>query len=182
MARISVPPSLNSRATSSIAGTDSVTRTAPSWPTSSARRRARSTPPFRFARACGLTTTPMPGTSGRRARDGQLPAGRLDVLPPTLAHGRVEPVLAQARLESIDPASRARLEAGACERVERDQVRLGTEPVQETDEAAGVGIGVVLAGEHDVLERDALALRQRQRATRIEERRQRPAAVHRHEP
>src|SRR5262249_5868503 len=124
MARISVPPSLNSRATSSMAGSDSVTRTAPSFPTSSASRRARSVPPFRFARACGLTTTPMPGTSGRRARDGQLSARRLDVLPATLAHGRVEPVLPEDGLEAIDPLPRRRREAGAGERVEPDQVDL----------------------------------------------------------
>src|SRR5579862_1374796 len=182
MARISVPPSLNSRATSSIAGSDSVTRTAPSVPTSSASRRARSVPPFRFARACGLTTTPMPGTSGRRARAGQLPARRLDVLPAALAHGRVEPVLAQDRLEAIDPPSRARLEAGARERVERDQVDLRAEPVKQADETARVGVGVVLAGQHDVLERDALPLRERQRTTRVEKRGEGPAPVHRHEP
>src|SRR5436853_3247237 len=136
MARISVPPSLNSRATSSMAGSDSVTRTAPSFPTSSASRRARSVPPFRFARACGLTTTPMPGTSGRRARDGELPARRLDVLAAALPHGRVEPVLAQDRLEALDPPARARFEAGARERVERDQVDLRAEPVEQADGTA----------------------------------------------
>src|SRR5437762_1217354 len=174
MARTSVPRSRNSCATSSIAGSDSVTRTMPSRPTTSARRRARSVPPFRFALACGLTTTPMPGTSGRRARDGELPARRLDVLPAALAHGRVEPVRAQDRLEAIDPPSRARLEAGARKRVERDQVDLRAKPVKQADEAARIAVRVVLAGEHDVLERDALALRQWQGATRVEERRERP--------
>src|SRR3989442_12333349 len=135
MARISVPRSRNSCAPSSIAGSDSVTRTMPSSPTTSARRRARSAPPFRFALACGLTTTPMPGTSGRRARDGQLPARRLDVLPTALADGRVEPVRAQDRLETDDPLPRARREAGAGERVERDQVHLAAEPVEEPHEA-----------------------------------------------
>src|SRR2546426_6671264 len=156
MARISVPRSRNSCATSSIAGSDSVTRTMPSSPTTSARARARSAPPFRFALACGLTTTPMPGTSGRRARDGQLPARRLDVLPAALADGRVEPVGAQERLEADDPLPRARREARSRGGVERDQVHLHPEPVQEPDETTGVRVRVVLAGEHDVFERDAL--------------------------
>src|SRR5205814_4634237 len=64
MASTSVPRSRNSRATSWIAGSDSVTRTAPSPPTISASRRTRSAPLLRFARACGLMMTPMPGTLG----------------------------------------------------------------------------------------------------------------------
>src|SRR5204863_259425 len=98
MASTSVPRSRNSRATSWIAGSDSVTRTVPSPPTISASRRARSAPPLRFARACGLMMTPMPGTLGRGARRGELPAGGLDVLPPALADGRVHAVVAQDRL------------------------------------------------------------------------------------
>src|SRR5439155_11972162 len=164
MARTSVPRSRNSCATSSIAGSDSVTRTVPSSPTTSARRRARSVPPFRFALACGLTTTPMPGTSGRRARDGELPARRLDVLPAALADGRVEPVLAQEGLEVDDPLARRRHEARPRKRVERDQVHLDPEPVQQPDQATRVGVGIVLAAEHHVLERDALATRERERA------------------
>src|SRR5438477_4736537 len=151
MARISVPPSRNSRATSSIAGSDSVTRTAPSAPTKSARRRARSVPPFRFARACGLTTTPMPGTSGRRARDGELPARRLDVLATALADDDVEPVRAQDRLEEDDPFPRARDELGAGERIEGDEVHLRAQAMEQPDETVRVGVGIVLAAEHDVL-------------------------------
>src|SRR5262245_54810610 len=102
-----------------MAGSDSVTRTTPSLPTRSVSSSTRSVPPFLLARACGLMTTPMPGTSGRRgARDGELPAGRLDVLAAALADGRVEAVRAQDRLEADDPLPRARGEAGAGERVE----------------------------------------------------------------
>src|SRR5947208_8463297 len=140
MARTSVPRSRNSCATSSIAGSDSVTRTMPPRPTTSARRRARSVPPFRFALACGLTTTPMPGTSGRRARDGQLPARRLDVLPAALADGRVEPVRTQERLETDDPFARRRHEARPRKRIERDQIHLDPEPVEKTNEATRVRI------------------------------------------
>ena len=78
--------------------------------------------------------------------------------------------------------ARARREGGARERVERDQVHLGAEPVQELHQATRVGVGVVLAGEHDVLEGDALAPRERHLAAGGEERRQRVAAVDRHEP
>src|SRR5438876_395767 len=182
MASTSVPRSRNSRATSWIAGSDSVTRTVPSPPTISASRRARSAPPLRFARACGLTMTPMPGTLGRGARRGELPAGGLDVLPPALADGRVHAVVAQDRLEAHDPLARARDEARPRERIERDQVHLGAEPVQEAHEPAGVRLAVVLVAQHDVLEGDALAARERQRAAGVEERTQWVAAVDGHQP
>src|SRR2546427_365246 len=170
MASTSVPRSRNSRATSWIAGSDSVTRTVPSPPTISASRRARSAPPLRFARACGLMMTPMPGTLGRGARRGELPAGGLGVLPPALADGRVHAVVAQDRLEAHDPLARARDEARPRERIERDQVHLGAEPVQEAHEPAGVRLAVVLVAQHDVLEGDALAARERPRAAGVEER------------
>src|SRR5437016_4572683 len=182
MASTSVPRSRNSRATSWIAGSDSVTRTVPSPPTISASRRARSAPPLRFARACGLMMTPMPGTLGRGARRGELPAGGLDVLPPALADGRVHAVLAQDRLEAHDPLARARDEARPRERIERDQVHLGAEPVQEAHEPTGVRLAVVLVAQHDVLEGDALAARERQRAAGVEERTQWVAAVDGHQP
>src|SRR5437870_3944179 len=181
MARISVPRSRNSRATSWISRTDWVTRTTPSWPTTSARRSARSAPPSRLPRACGLTTTPMPGTSGGRTRRRELPAGGLDVLPAALADGGADPVRAQDRLEAEDAGARARGEAGAGERVERDQVHLDAQPVQQADEAAGVRVGVVLALEQHVLEGDALAARQRQLAAGAQQRGERKAAVHRHQ-
>src|SRR6058998_438958 len=144
MARISVPRSRNSRATSWISRTDWVTRTTPSWPTTSARRSARSPPPSRLPRACGLTTTPIPGTSGGRARRGELPAGSLDVLPAALADGGADPVRAQDHLDA--------------------------KPVQQADETAGVRVGIVLAGEEHVLEGDALAARQRQIAAGSQDR------------
>src|SRR5436190_4765839 len=181
MASTSVPRSRNSRATSWIAGSDSVTRTAPSPPTISARRRTRSAPLLRFARACGLMMTPMPGTLGRGARRGQLPAGGLDVLPAALADGRVHAVVAQDRLEAHDPLPRAGDEARPREGIERDQVHLGAEPVQEPHEAARVGLAVVLAAQHDVLEGDALAARGRQRAAGVEEGAQWGAAVDGHQ-
>src|SRR2546428_6545608 len=176
MASTSVPRWRNSRATSSMAGSDSVTRTVPSPPTISARRCARAAPPVRFARACGLMTTPMPGTSGRGARRGELPAGGLDVLPPALTDGRVDTVVAEDRLEAHDPLPRARHEARPRERVERDQVHLGAEPVQQPHETASVGLAVVLAAQHDVLEGDALAARERPRAAGVEQGAQRVAA------
>src|SRR5438034_8418915 len=182
MASTSVPRSRNSRATSWIAGSDSVTRTVPSPPTISASRRARSAPPLRFARACGLMMTPMPGTLGRGARRGELPAGGLDVLPPALADGRVHAVVAQDRLEAHDPLARARDETRPRERIERDQVHLGAEPVQEAHEPAGVRLAVVLVAQHDVLEGDALAARERQRTAGVEERTQWVAAVDGHQP
>src|SRR5437870_3155377 len=159
MARISVPRSRNSRATSWISRTDCVTRTTPSWPTTSARRWARSPPPSRLPLAWGLTTTPIPGTSGGRACRGELPAGGLDVLPAALADGGADPVRAQDRLEAEDAGAGARGEPGAGERVEGDQVHLDAKPVQQVDEAAGVRVGIVLAGEEHVLEGDALAAR-----------------------
>src|SRR5882762_1072804 len=177
MASTSVPRSRNSRATSSIAGSDSVTRTVPSAPTRSARSWTRSAPPFRFARACGLTTTPIPGTSGRRARDGQLPARRLDVLPAALADGGVEPLRAQHGLEADDALARARDEARARERIERDEVHLGAETVQQAHEAARVGVGVVLGAEHRVFEGDALAAREREVPAGGEQRGERVASV-----
>src|SRR5438132_39532 len=137
-----------SRATSWIAGSDSVTRTAPSPPTISASRRTRSAPPSRFARACGLMMTPMPSTLSRGARRGELPAGGLDVLAPALADGRVHAVVAQDRLEAHDPLPRARGETRPRERVERDQVHLGAEPVQQPHETARVGLAVVRAARH----------------------------------
>src|SRR5690242_20452195 len=157
-----------------MAVSDSVTRTAPSPPTTSARRRTRSPAPFRFARACGLTTTPIPGTSGRRARRGQLAARCLDVLAAALADGRVEPVLPQDRLEARDAVAGTRDEARPGERIERDQVHLRPEPVQQPDETARVRVRIVLAAEHHVLERDALATRQRQLTACSEQRRERP--------
>src|SRR5438093_1279479 len=181
MARISVPRSRNSRATSWISRTDCVTRTTPSWPTTSARRSARSPPPSRLPRACGLTTTPIPGTSGGRARRGELPAGSLDVLPAALADGGADPVRAQDRLETEDAGARARGEPGARERVEGDQVHLDAKPVQQADETAGVRVGIVLAGEEHVLEGDALAARQRQIAAGSQDRRERKAAVDGHQ-
>src|SRR5438445_3242576 len=181
MARISVPRSRNSRATSSISRTDWVTRTTPSWPTTSARRAARSPPPSMLPRACGLTTTPIPGTSRGRARRGELSASGLDVLPAALADRRADAVRAQDRLEADDAGARARGESGAGELVERDQVHLDAEPVQQADEAAGVGVGIVLAGEEHVLEGDALAARQRELAAGPQERRQREAAVDGHQ-
>src|SRR5437870_7127823 len=181
MARISVPRSRNSRATSWISRTDCVTRTTPSWPTTSARRWARSPPPSRLPLACGLTTTPIPGTSGGRACRGELPAGGLDVLPAALADGGADPVRAQDRLEAEDAGAGARGEPGAGERVEGDQVHLDAKPVQQVDEAAGVRVGIVLAGEEHVLEGDALAARQRQLAAGAQERRERKAAVDGHQ-
>src|SRR3989454_4425227 len=181
MASTSAPRSRNSRATSWIAGSDSVTRTTPSVPTIPARRPARSAPPLRFALACGLTTTPMPGTSGRGARRGELPAGGLDGLPPALADGRVDAVVAEDRLEAHDPLPRARHEARPRERVERDQVHLGAEPVQQAYEAARVGLAVVLAAQHDVFEGDALAAREGERAAGVEQDAQRVAAVDGHQ-
>src|SRR5947199_248931 len=181
MARISVRRSRNSRATSWISRTDCVTRTTPSWPTTSARRWARSPRPSRLPRACGLTTTPIPVTSGGRARRGELAAGRLDVLPAALADGGADAVRAQDRLEAEDAGAGARGEPGAGERVEGDQVHLDAKPVQQVDEAAGVRVGIVLAGEEHVLEGDALAARQRQLAAGAQERRERKAAVDRHQ-
>src|SRR5438034_3458456 len=108
--------------------------------------------------------TPMPGTLGRGARRGELPAGGLDVLPPALADGRVHAVVAQDRLEAHDPLARARDEARPRERIERDQVHLGAEPVQEAHEPAGVRLAVVLVAQHDVLEGDTLAAREGERA------------------
>src|SRR2546430_6065069 len=161
MARISVPRWRNSRATSWISRTDCVTRTTPSCPTPSPSRSARSAPPSMLPRACGLTTTPIPGTSGRRPRRGELPAGGLDVLPAALADRGADPLRAQDGLEAEDAGARARREPGAGERVERNQVQLHAEPVQQADEAVGVRIGVVLAGEQHVFERDALPARPR---------------------
>src|SRR5206468_2531887 len=138
-------------------------------------------PPSRLPRACGLTTTPIPGTSGGRARRGELPAGRLDVLPAALADGGADAVRAQDRLEAEDAGAGARGEPGAGERVEGDQVHLDAKPVQQVDEAAGVRVGIVLAGEEHVLEGDALAARQRQLAAGAQERRERKAAVDRHQ-
>src|SRR5262245_14098398 len=178
IARTSVPRSRNSCATSWIAGSDSVTRTKPSSPTTSASRRARSPPPLRFCEACGLTTTPMPGTSGGR----QLSAGRLDVPPATLANRGVDAVRAETCLESLDAIARARREAAPGKGIERDQVHLRAESVQQPYEAARIGVGVVLAREHHVLEGDALAPRQRERAARREQCRERIAAVDRHQP
>src|SRR5437867_8172467 len=131
MASTAVPRSRNSRATSWISRTDGVTRTTPSWPTTSARRSARSPPPSRLPRACGLTTTPIPGTSGGRARRRELPAGGLDVLPAALADRGADPVRAQDGLEAEDAGARARREPGTGERVERNQVQLHAEPVQQ---------------------------------------------------
>src|SRR5881296_1141654 len=181
MARISVPRSRNSRATSWISRTDWVTRTTPSWPTTSARRSARSAPPSRLPLACGLTTTPIPGTSGSRTRRGELSASGLDVLPAALADRRAHAVCTQDRLEAEDAGARARGEPGVRERVEGDQVHLDAKPVQQVDEAAGIRVGIVLAREEHVLEGDALAARQRQLAAGAQERRERKAAVDRHQ-
>src|SRR5438128_10645931 len=137
MARISVPRSRNSRATSWISRTDCVTRTTPSWPTTSARRSARSPPPSRLPRACGLTTTPIPGTSGGRARRGELPAGGLDVLPAAFADGGADPVRAEDRLEAEDAGAGARGEPGAGARAGGAQAQLDTKPVPQGGAAAG---------------------------------------------
>src|SRR5579885_1116036 len=176
-----MPRSRNSRATSSIAATVSVTRTSPASPTTASRRRARSGSPLRFARARGLTTTPTIGTSGGRALDRELPAGRLDVLAAALAHGRVHARGAQQRLEARDARGRARGEARAGEGIEGDQVHLRPQPPQPLRQPARVGVRVVFAREHDVLEGDALAARQRHGAARRKERRERPAAVDGHQ-
>src|SRR5207249_5688974 len=177
MARISVPRWRNSRATSWISRTDCVTRTTPSCPTTSPSRSARSAPPSMLPRACGLTTTPIPGTSGRRPRRGELPAGGLDVLPAALADRGADPLRAQDALEAEDAGARARREPGAGERVERNQVQLHAEPVQQADEAMGVRIGVVLAGAQHVFERDPPAARQPQLPARAQQRGPRIAAI-----
>src|SRR5262245_2552874 len=144
----------NSSAASWIAGSDSVTRTTPSRPTRSASSSARSARRVAFPRACGLTMTPMPDTSGRRARHRELTACGLDVLPAALAYGGVQVVVAENRLEAEDPGARARREGRPREGIERDQVHLGAEPVQQAHEAAGVLVGVVLVSEQHVLEGD----------------------------
>src|SRR5262245_42613404 len=171
----------NSSAASWIAGSDSVTRTTPSWPTRSASSSARSARRFEFPRACGLTMTPMPDTSGRRTRHRELTARGLDVLPAALADGRVQVVVVEYRLETEDPGAWARREGRSREGVERDQVHLGAEPVQEPDEPAGVVVRVVLVLEEDVFERDTLPARQGYRLAGREQGRERVAAVHRHQ-
>src|SRR5258705_13171307 len=105
MARMSMPRAENSRATSSTASSVGVTRTTPSAARISAMRRSRApevAPRLPFA--CGLTTTPMPGTRSlrRRARHGELAAGRLDVLTPALADGGVHAPPEQDLLEAHD--------------------------------------------------------------------------------
>src|SRR2546429_661621 len=142
MARISVPRWRNSCATSWISRTDCVTRTTPSCPTTSPSRSARSAPPPMLPRACGLTPTPIPGTSGRRPRRGGLPAGGLDVLPAALADRGADPLRAQDGLEAEDAGARARRESGVGKGIEGDQVQLHAKPVQEADEPVGVRIGV----------------------------------------
>src|SRR2546428_6269111 len=171
----------NSSAASWIAGSDSVTRTTPSCPTRSASSSARSARRFAFPRACGLTMTPMPDTSGRRSRHGELTARVLDVLPAALADGRVQVVVPENRLEAEHPRARTRVEHGPREGVERDQVHLGAEPVQKVDEAAGIRIAVVLTAQEDVFEGDALPPRERHRLAGREQGRERVATVHRHQ-
>src|SRR6185503_19106900 len=102
--------------------------------------RERSAVPFAFPRACGLTMTPMPDTSGGRSGRGELAARRLDILAAALADGGVEPVPAQDRLECRDARARARHEAGAGERVEGNEVHLDAKPVQEPHEATRVRV------------------------------------------
>src|SRR4029450_7895518 len=127
MARMSMPRSWNSRATSSMASMVGVTRTHPNAPTTSTMLRSRAPAPLRFPLACGLVMTPMPGngSSGGGARHGELPAGGLDVLAAALADGRGQPVLPEQGVEAEDPRTRARREGGTRKRVPRDQVHLG---------------------------------------------------------
>src|SRR5206468_8637962 len=140
----------------SIPSSDSVTRTTPSRPTRSPSSSARSGSPFRLPRACGLTMTPKPGTSGGGSRRGELSTRSLDVLPAALPDGRRDAVRAQEGLEAEDAVARARREARARIGIEGDQVHLGAQPVQEPDEPARIDLGVVLAAQHDVFERDPL--------------------------
>src|SRR5262249_37779136 len=187
MASTSTRRSWNSRATSSTSSSVGVTRTHPKAPMISRMRSSRAPVPLRLALACGLMTTPMPdmcccSRSGRGTRRGELAAGGLDVATPALANRGGDAVLAEDRLEAEHPGAWAGLEAGVGKGVERNEVHLGAQPMKQADERARVAVGVVLAVEQHVLERDAPAAGERHGPAGREQRRQRIAPVDRDEP
>src|SRR5262249_29564857 len=136
---MSTPRSRNSRMTSAIASSEGVARTTPRLPMMRSMRVTRPARSRRVPRACGLTMTPIPGTSGGRPGPGELSAGGLDVLAPALAHRGAHPMAMQMGAELLGAPARARGEGGARKRIERNQVHLGTQAVQQRDQPLGIG-------------------------------------------
>ena len=112
----------------------------------------------------------------------QLPAGRHDVLAPRRPHRRGVAGAVDDRPERLDPLGVRPLVGRAGPRVEGDEVDLRRDAGDQLDQPPRVGVRIVDALQHHVLEGDALGVRQpRIGPAGVEQRRDVPLAIDRHE-
>ena len=93
----------------------------------------------------------------------------------------MHPFVKQELAEALDLQPRGREKRRARERIKRNQVDLGTQPVQQAGQTPGIFIAVVGPFQHHVGKRDPLAWSQRQRAAGVQELLQGVAFIHRHQ-
>src|SRR5690606_35729900 len=89
----------------------------------------------------------------------ELAAGRIDIVATRLARGGDDAGVNQDTGKTADAFRRGTQEAGIGERVEGNEVELARRVAHQRHELARMGVAVVYAVEHDVLEGDEVARR-----------------------